>query len=471
MNRSLLNRILLKRPIPLPGQDEPDKPHLKRILGTADLILMGLGVTIGTGIFVISGVASSIAGPGIIVSFLIASLCCLCVALCYAELAAMIPFTGSAYTYTYTICGEIFAWIIGWSMMLELTIAVSVIASGWSDYICDIFLSAGISLPAAITHDPGDGGLINLPAMGIIILLAFLLLQGVSDSARINGILVIIKLGVLAIFFWLGFHAINLENYTPLFPTGIHGVFSGAGIIIISYLGFEMIATSAEEVACPQKDLPRGLIWTIAICTVLYILTGLVLTGVLPYTSYEHIASPITFALNHAGFSQVSGVIAAGALIGITSGLLVSLYGGSRLVYALSRDGLLPPSLSLLNDKGIPVRATLGIAVISAVLGGMTSIDLLSELFNIGTLVAFISVASGLLIMRRSSPDRFRPFHCPLVPFIPILAILTCLFLILSLQFRTIIWFFIWVGTGLVIYGIYGLKMSNLGRDTSPKNE
>lgn len=462
MDQSFIKRLFLKRPIN-PKSPNSDGQDLKKTLGLLDLIMMGLGTTIGSGIFVISGIASSIAGLGIFVSFLIASLCCLCVALCYAELSAMIPLTGSAYTYAYTIFGEIFAWLIGWAIMLELTICISVVGSGWSQYVSGFLSDIGVSLPFAFTQDPGGGGMIDLLAISIIFLMSFILLQGAKESSRVNIVLVFIKLAVLSIFFWFGFQAIHLEHYNPVFPTGLQGILSGAGLIIISYIGFEFIATSAEEVKNPQKTLPIGLIATILICTILYILTGFVLTGILPYTSYEHVAAPIIFALNHTGLTEPGGFIAFAILIGITSGLLVTLYGASRMIFALSRDGLLPPSLATLNKKGIPARATVLISIVGALLAGFTPIEMLAELLNMGTLVAFISVAAGVLVMRWKNPDIHRPFYCPLFPFVPVIAIITCIILIAFLKPVTLIWFCLWVCAGCVVYSVYGMKGSKIG--------
>lgn len=465
-----LLRLQLFRKRSLPDANEKDQgTRLRKILGPADLVMMGLGATVGTGIFVVSGIATSIAGPGIIVSFLIASICCLCVAFCYAELSALIPLTGSAYTYTYTIFGEILAWLVGWSIMLELIIGISVIASGWSQYVTGLSRDIGITLPVSFTQDAGNGGFIDLLAIFIIFLMVCILIQGIRESARANAFLVAIKLIVLGIFFWFGFQAIQVDHFTPFFPTGLHGVLTGAGLIIISYLGFEFVSNSAEEVRNPQKSLPLGLIGTIIISTVLYILTGIVLVGLVPYTEYANVAAPIIFAFNHAGVYQAGGIVAVGALIGITSGLLVCLYGASRMVYAMSRDGLLPSVLSEINANGIPMRATLMVGSVGAVLAAFTPIELLTELLNMGTLVAFISVASGVLFMRHLHPELPRSFRCPLVPVIPALAIISCLILIASLKSITLVWYGIWISAGLIVYLTYGQKGSRLGKEADER--
>jgi APA family basic amino acid/polyamine antiporter len=432
--------------------------QMKRVLGPFDLILLGLGATIGFGIFVVSGRASSMAGPGVIFLFIIASVCCLAVAFCYAELAAMIPVAGSAYTYTYTIIGELGAWIVGWSVLTELTVAVSVIASGWSRYFSGMASAAGILLPQDLIAEPQAGGLIDLPAVIIICVMALFLIQGLKESARLNTVLVAIKVGVLGLFFVFGFQAIQAGNYFPVFPEGLQGVLSGAGLIIVSYLGFETIASSAEEVKDPQKTLPRGLIGTLVILTILYILTGLVLTGIAPYTSYAHIAAPIFYALNLCGMPLAGGIVAAGALIGLTSGSLVVLYAASRLVYAISRDGLLPVAFSSISGKGIPLKATIVVTVIGAILAGFTTIEFLTDLVIAGALVAFIAVAAEVLIMRQQQPVLHRPFRCPFVPLVPCLAIVTGLIMMSTLKAETLIVFCALMGIGLATYVVYGMR-------------
>ncbi len=424
--------------------------------------MIGLGATIGTGIFVIAGLASSIAGPGIILSFIIASICSLFVALCYAELSAMIPLTGSAYSYTYTIFGELFAWIIGWTMMLELTVAISLIASGWSQYLTGICNTLNFPLNSSLTHDPFNGGLVNLPAVFIILCMAILLLQGVRESSRVNAILVSIKILILITFFWIGSQIIHLEYYFPMLPNGYQGVLTGAGLVIVSFTGFELIASSAEEVKNPQRNLPIGLIGTIGICSVFYIIAGLVLTGILPFSQYANVGSPFEFALSQAGYAHLGGILAVGIIIGITSGLQVCLYGSSRLVYALSRDGLIPSGLAAVSAKGIPFKATILVGIISAFFAGFTPISVIVELLNMGTLIAFIAVAAGVLFMRWKNPDIPRQFRCPMVPLVPVLAIVSGLCLICSLKTTTFLYFSIWLVIGLLVYGLYGIKQSKL---------
>jgi len=455
-------RLLVKRPLPLSFHSDDLGGHLKKVLNPLDLIMIGLGASIGTGIFVITGLASSIAGPGIVLSFIIASICSLFVALCYAELSSMIPLTGSAYSYTYTIFGELFAWIIGWTMMLELTVSISLIASGWSQYLLGIFDALHVPLNSALTRDPMNGGLVNLPAVIIILCMAFMLLQGVRESSRLNAVLVSIKLLILITFFWIGSQIINVENYFPVLPNGFQGVLTGAGLVIVAFTGFELIASSAEEVKNPQRNLPIGLIGTIVICSFFYIIAGLVLTGILPFSQYANVGSPFEFALSQSGFSHLGGLLAVGIIIGITSGLQVCLYGSSRLVYALSRDGLIPSGLATVSAKGIPFKATILVGLMSAVFAGFAPLSLIVELLNMGTLIAFIAVAAGVLFMRHKNPDLERPFRCPMVPLVPILAIISDLFLIVSLRTTTLFYFCIWLVIGLMVYGLYGIRQSEL---------
>jgi APA family basic amino acid/polyamine antiporter len=318
--------------------------------------------------------------------------------------------------------------------------------------------AAGILLPQDLIAEPQAGGLIDLPAVIIICVMALFLIQGLKESARLNTVLVAIKVGVLGLFFVFGFQAIQAGNYFPVFPEGLQGVLSGAGLIIVSYLGFETIASSAEEVKDPQKTLPRGLIGTLVILTILYILTGLVLTGIAPYTSYAHIAAPIFYALNLCGMPLAGGIVAAGALIGLTSGSLVVLYAASRLVYAISRDGLLPVAFSSISGKGIPLKATIVVTVIGAILAGFTTIEFLTDLVIAGALVAFIAVAAEVLIMRQQQPVLHRPFRCPFVPLVPCLAIVTGLIMMSTLKAETLIVFCALMGIGLATYVVYGMR-------------
>lgn len=445
-----------KRPFPHLLPEKMGGKSLQKVLGPADLILMGLGATMGTGIFVISGVATTVAGPGVVVSFILAGICCLFVAFCYAELASVIPVVGSAYSYSYIIFGELVAWMIGWVMIMDVILAVAIVATGWSQYFSSVMQNIGDPLPLLISQDPLSGGLVDLPALVMISLMVILLIAGTRESARVNIVMVIVKLCVLFIFFWFGFHAIHITNFTPFFSTGISGVMTSASLIIISYLGFEYIATSAEEVKNPRRDLSLALIGTIFVCTVLYVLTGIVLTGVLPYTAYENVAAPITYALDHAGLAHAGVIVGAGVIIGITSGLLITIYGASRLIFAISRDGLIPPWFSHISERGTPLRATLAVGIAGGILAGFVPIEILADFISMGTLCAFICVAAGVLVLRRIAPDLSRPFRCPLIPFLPVVAIISCLLLITSLQTITHIGFLVWILIGLGIYRYYG---------------
>ena len=445
-----------------------DKKGLKRVLGTPALLLMGIGAIIGAGIFILTGIASAFyAGPAIIISFLIAGVACLFTALCYAEFASMIPIAGSAYTYSYVTLGELLAWIIGWDLILEYLVIVATVAVGWSGYIVNIFTSLGLILPAQLINPPGvEGGLINIPAVLIIVGITWLLIRGVKQSSQVNTVIVIIKLSVILLFISIGVNYINPANYHPFLPYGWSGVFKGAAIIFFAYIGFDAITTAAEEVKDPKKTFPIAILGSLLISSILYIAVSGVLDGVLPYYMFKQTAAPVAFALNQLGIHWADIVISIGALCGITSVLLVSFFGQSRVFFAMSRDGLLPEFFSRLHkDFRTPTNGIIIVGIFASVLAAFLPITELAELVNIGTLAAFIIVSAAIIILRKQKPELKRPFKTPLVPVIPILAIVFCFFLVTQLPSITHIRFILWLIIGLFIYYFYGRKNSLLSRN------
>ena len=441
---------------------EGDK-GLKRVLGTRGLLLMGIGAIIGAGIFILTGIASAFyAGPAVIISFLIAGVACLFTALCYAEFASMIPVAGSAYTYSYVTLGELLAWIIGWNLILEYLVIVAAVAVGWSGYIVNIFTSLGLILPAQLINPPGvEGGLINIPAVIIIAGITWLLVRGAKQSSQVNTVIVIIKLSVILLFLTIGVNYINPANYHPFLPYGWSGVFKGAAIIFFAYIGFDAITTAAEEVKNPRKTFPIAILGSLLISSILYIAVSGVLNGILPYYMYKETAAPVAFALAKLGIHWADIVISIGALCGITSVLLVSFFGQSRVFFAMSRDGLLPEFFSRIHkDFRTPTNGILIVGIVASFIAAFLPITALAELVNIGTLAAFIIVSASIIILRRQRPELKRPFKTPLVPLVPVLAIIFCFFLVTELPTITHIRFVIWLAIGLLIYYFYGRKNS-----------
>jgi len=463
----IMRDIFRKKSIKILLEETQGEQSLKKALGSFELTMLGIGAIVGSGIFVLTGVAAAkFSGPALVLSFIIAGLACTFAALCYAEFAAMIPVAGSAYTYGYASLGEIWAWIIGWDLILEYSVAIGAVAIGWSGYIVNLLKNIGINLPESLVNAPADGGIVNLPAMLIIGVISLLLITGVQESAKFNNIIVAIKLGIIFLFIFLAVGHVKPANWHPFMPYGFSGVLQGAAYVFFAYIGFDAVSTAAEEVKNPQKDLPKGIITSLLICTVLYIIVSAILTGVVPYLNYMNTAAPVAFALEQIGINWGSALVSVGAVFGLTSVLLVMMFGQTRIFFAMSRDGLLPEVIGGINKKTkTPVNSTIIVGVATALIAGFLPIGIVSELTNIGTLAAFIIVSLGIIALRKKRPDINRPFKCPLVPITPIISALACLGLICQLQTATKIRFVVWFVLGIIVYFIYGIHHSNMNNE------
>ncbi len=431
---------------------------LKRVLGALDVTFLGIGAIIGAGIFVLTGVGASYAGPGLVLSFVMAGFACAMAALCYAEFAAMIPIAGSAYSYSYATMGELIGWIIGWDLVLEYAVASAAVAAGWSHYLTVILAGVGIHLPAALVHAPGTapGAIVNLPALLIVLVVSAILYIGVQESARINSMIVSIKLLAVLMVVVVGMFFVRPVNWSPFLPLGWGGVLRGAAYIFFAYIGFDAVSTAAEEVVEPNRALPIGILASLAVCTVLYIAVAAVLTGMVPMAKID-VEAPLAAAFVTRGMNFVAGIISLGAVAGLTSVLLVLLLGQSRIFYAISRDGLLPPAFSRVHPRYLtPSMPTVITGIAVALTAGLLPIKVIAELTNIGTLFAFVLVCFGVWILRSVEPELARPFRTPLVPLVPILGAGSCLLMMFGLDLTTWLRFFIWMGAGLVIYFCYG---------------
>ncbi|UZQ50739.1 amino acid permease [Clostridium kluyveri] len=462
-----MKNIFRTKPIESLLEEASGKESLQKVLGSFELTMLGIGAIIGTGIFVLTGLAAAnYSGPALVISFILAGLACGFAALCYAEIAAMVPVAGSAYTYGYAALGEFWAWIIGWDLILEYAFAVGTVAIGWSGYFTNILTDLGIQLPKAITKAPFEGGVVNLPAVLILLVITAILIVGVKESATANNVIVGIKLAVILLFIILGVGHVNPANWHPFMPYGWNGVFSGASIIFFAYIGFDAVSTAAEEVKNPQKDLPRGIIASLIICTVLYIVVSAILTGMVPYLKFKETAAPVAFALQQVGITWGSALVAVGAICGLTSVLLVMMFGQTRVLFAMSRDGLLPKVFGHVDSKfHTPLRSTLLVGIVTMIIAGFTPIAVVSELTNIGTLAAFVIVSASVIVLRKREPDRPRTFKVPFSPVTPILSMAACLFLIYHLQNVTLLRFAVWLIFGLVLYFVYGYKNSAINEE------
>ncbi|MFC6164183.1 amino acid permease [Lactiplantibacillus dongliensis] len=441
---------------------------LKKELKTFDLTMLGIGAIIGTGIFVLTGTGALTAGPGLMISFVIAAIACLFASLCYAEFAAMVPESGSAYTYSYTTLGEIVAFIIGWDLMLEYLFAVSTVSAGWSGYFQSFLAGFGLHLPTILTAAPGSvpgvTSYFNLPAFAIIILITALLSLGVKETKRVNNIMVVIKLAVVLLFIFTAVRFIKPANWSPLLPFGMKGVFGAASSVFFAFIGFDAISSSVEETLEPSKTLPKSMLMSLGICTVLYVAVSAIMTGVVPFRMFaKYIDHPISAVLIYSGQNWLAGVVDLGAILGMTTVMLVCLYGQTRISFSMSRDGLLSPLFSRISKRtGAPVASTMLFGVIAAVIGGFIPLADLAELVNIGTLTAFLLVSFSVMRLRKTQPNLRRPFKTPWVPFVPIMSMVCCIFLLINLKPVTWLRFVIWLAIGMVVYFTYSIKHSKL---------
>lgn len=467
MRRSVFRTKLL---LSLQGSEDSHELRLKRDLSVWHLIALGIGAIIGTGVFVLIGTATvgnphrPGAGPGIILSFLVSGLVCGLAALCYAEFASMIPVAGSAYSYTYATLGELVAWLAGWNLILEYGVASSVVAIGWSGYFVNVLKLVGIEIPDLLIHPPeaGHGGLVNLPAMGVSLLMTGLLLVGTKRSAQFTGLIVTIKLVVILFFLALGAGGVNPKNWSPFLPNGLSGVGAAAAIVFFAYVGFDAVSTAAEEARNPQRDIPRAILGSLGLCAIIYISVAAVLTGLVPVTAID-VHAPVAEALSQAGYRWGAALVAVGALAGITSVLLVMMLGQIRIFFAMSRDGLLSPRLATIHSRfHTPSLATILTGMGVALLAGFVPIGEAADMTNIGTLFAFCLVCVGVLWLRVTQPEHPRPFRLPWMPWIPVLGTLSCFGLMLFLPSITWIRFGAWTLIGLVVYVFYGHRHSRL---------
>jgi len=452
---------------------EDDSSHgLKRCLSTWDLTFLGIGAIIGTGIFVLTGIAAATqSGPAVVLSFVIAGFACAFAALSYAELASSVGGCGSAYGYSYAAFGELIAWIIGWDLLLEYGISVAAVANGWSGYFNNALTAIGMPLPEMLTKAPKLGGLINLPASGIILILMGLLVMGVKQSAQTNNAMVFVKLLTIAVFIAVAVFNVNPANWHPFMPFGwfetmpdgkTSGVLAGASIVFFAYVGFDAVSTAAEEAKDPQRDLPIGIIASLAFCTVIYIIVSGLLTGVVSYTDLN-VSSPVAHAMTLLGFNWASALISTGVIAGLTTVMLVLYYGLTRIIFAMSRDGLLSPFFSRVHPKTqTPVRVIVLCGIVMAAIAGFMPLGDLAELVNIGTLAAFVLVCFGVLVLRITKPDMRRPFRSPFSPLFPVLGMLSCSALMGFLPSLTWLRFTIWLVLGLIVYFTYSMHHSKL---------
>lgn len=443
--------------------DVSEHDGLRKVLGPVDLVLMGIGAIIGTGIFVLTGTGALTAGPALTVSFVIAAMACGFAALCYAEFASAIPVSGSIYTYSYATLGEIVAWMIGWDLLLEYGLATSAVSVGWSGYFQSLLAGFGLHLPAAITAAPGSvpgvETLVNLPAILIMLAIAWVVSYGVRESARLNNVMVAIKITVVLLFIVVGVWHVKPANWQPFAPFGFTGIFNAAALVFFAFIGFDAVTSAAEEVRNPGRDLPIGIIGSLAVCTILYVAVAAIMTGIVPFMKFEGVDHPVSLALQYAGQNWVAGFVDLGAILGMTTVILVMTYGQTRIIFAMSRDGLLPEALSTVHPvHATPFTATWTVGIVFAAIAGFVPLNVLAELINIGTLSAFTLISIAILVLRRTHPHLPRTFRCPGVPVVPLLSVAFCLFLMAHLQKLTWIAFLCWLALGLVIYFAYSRR-------------
>ncbi|QVL21661.1 amino acid permease [Pseudomonas qingdaonensis] len=444
---------------------------LKKVLGPVDMIFIGVGAIVGTGIFVLTGTGALTAGPALTISFIIAALACGLAALCYSEFASSIPVAGSVYTYSYFTLGEIVAWMIGWDLMLEYGLASAAVSVGWSGYFQSLLSGFGLSLPTALTAAPGAlpgvSTFFNLPAFVIMMVITWLLSIGIRESIKINNIMVALKIAVVLLFILVGARHVKPENWQPFAPFGFNGIMSAAALVFFAFIGFDAVSSAAEEVKRPERDLPIGIIGSLGICAILYVVVSMIMTGIVPFGEFLGVDHPVSLALQYAGENWVAGFVDLGAILGMTTGVLVMLYGQSRIIFAMSRDGLVPSKFSEVHPKyGTPFFTTWAIGIIFGLIAAVVPLNVLAELMNIGTLAAFCLVSFAVIVLRKKRPELPRAFKCPLVPLVPALAIISCITLMSYLKLHTWIAFGAWLLIGAAIYFLYAKKHSKLNMST-----
>ena len=445
--------------------------HLKPTLSWPHLIALGVGAIIGTGIYTLTGVAAGLAGPAVILSFVVAGAVCACAALCYAEMASLTPQAGSAYTYAYVSLGELIAWVIGWSLILEYTLVCSAVSVGWAGYASGLMEQARWGVPHALLAGPDAGGLVNLPAVFIALVVTGMLLVGTRESANVNFVLVLVKLAALAAFVAFTLPSFDASHFSPFAPFGLgahdvggkkYGVMGAAAIIFFAFYGFDAISTAAEETRNPKRDLTIGIVGSMVLCTLIYMIVAACALGAQPFQAFSDTAEPLSFILRQVGRPGAASVIAGAAVVALPTVIMVFMFGQSRVFFAMARDGLLPRRLSGVDRRGVPVAVTLLTGVIAAVIAGALPLSDIASLANAGTLAAFIATACAVMVLRRRAPGLERPFTTPLVWLIGPLAVLGCAYLFTSLQARTIVFFFAWNAVGLVVYLVYARRTSAL---------
>lgn len=440
--------------------------QLRRCLSAFDLTMLGIGAIIGAGIFVLTGIAAATqAGPAVIFSFILAAVACSFAALSYAELASSFGGCGGAYGYAYAGIGEFIAWLVGWDLILEYGMDASTVSIGWSGYFQSTLHAMGITLPKIITTDPMHGGLVNLPAMLIILCLAGILSINIKSSSRFNTLMVYIKLIVIALFLGIGVFHFDPQNWHPFMPFGAHGIVNGAGFVFFAYIGFDSISTAGEETIDPQRDLPVGIIASLLICTLVYVLVAVTLTGIAYYPTLN-VTSPVSTALVNVGYRFIAEIIAFGAMAGLIAGIFAMYFGLSRVYLAMSRDGLLPTFLTKIDPKSqTPRQLIWAIGLIMALFAGFFPINQIANLVNIGTLAAFVGVCTSVIVLRYTKPHLHRPFKTPFVPLVPFIGIVLCFYLMVTLPVTTWISFGLWTGAGLVIYLFFSKHNSVLEKN------